>query len=116
MLKTPQEFLQELGLSIRTRRLGRNWSQEEAARRAGMGARTWRRMEASGQATIENLVNAAIALRCEDRVLELFPAPAARSMDELLVQQRAEAAASKAKPRRARKAAKPRQAKRGAKN
>lgn len=67
-----------------------------------MGFRTWRRMETKGQATIENLVNAAIALRCEDRLLELFPAPAARSMDELLEQQRT--AATKAKPKRPRKA------------
>jgi transcriptional regulator with XRE-family HTH domain len=88
MLKTVPELLLELGMSIRARRLGRNWSQDEAARRAGMGLSTWARMETSGQATIENLVHAAVALRCEERLLELFPAPAARSMDELLQQQR----------------------------
>jgi transcriptional regulator with XRE-family HTH domain len=109
MLKTSEELLRELGQSVRARRLGQNWSQKEAAERAGMGFRTWRRMEASGQATIENLVNAAIALRCEDRLLALFPVPAARSMDELLAQQRT-SATTKAKPKRPRKAARAKQA------
>jgi hypothetical protein len=68
-----------------------------------MGVRTWRRMEQSGQATIANLVNAAIVLRCEDKLSELFPAPPARSMDELLQQQQREAA-EEARPHRARKA------------
>jgi transcriptional regulator with XRE-family HTH domain len=103
MWKTPEELLRELGQSIRARRLGQNWSQQEAAQHAGVGLRTWRRMEANGQATIATLVSAAIALRCEDRMLDLFPAPAARSMDELLDQQRA-AAATRAKPKRPRKA------------
>lgn len=88
MLKTPQELMSDLGAAIRARRATQNWSQSEAAARAGMGLRTWRRMEATGQATIENLVNAAVALRCEEGLADLFPAPAARSMDELLEQQR----------------------------
>ncbi len=89
MLKTPQELLNELGASIRTRRLAQRWSQTEAAERAGIGLRTWKRLEASGQTTVGNLVNAAIALRCEDGLARLFPAPAAGSMDELLERQTA---------------------------
>jgi transcriptional regulator with XRE-family HTH domain len=104
MLKTPDELLHELGAAIRARRIGQRWSQEEAAVRAGMGVRTWRRMETSGQATIETLVNAAIALRCEQGLAQLFPAPAARGLDELLARQAAEA-----KPRSRQRA--PRQAK-----
>ena len=77
----------ELGAAIRARRIGQRWSQEEAAVRAGMGVRTWRRMETSGQATIENLVNAAIALRCEQGLAQLFPVPAASSLDALLERQ-----------------------------
>lgn len=88
MMKTVPELMADLGAAIRARRTGQNWSQSEAATRAGMGLRTWRRMEATGQATIENLVNAAVALRCEDKLAHMFPAPAARSMDELLDQQR----------------------------
>lgn len=103
MLKTAHELLADLGDAVRTRRIGHNWSQEEAARRSGMGVRTWRRLESGGQATIENLVNAAIALRCEEKLGELFPAPAASSMDELLRQQKA-AARPRRQRARARKA------------
>ena len=89
MLKTPPELLHDLGAAIRARRIGQGWSQAEAAARAGMGVRTWRRMEADGQATIGNLVNAAIALRCEEGLAQLFPPPAAGSLDELLQRQAA---------------------------
>jgi transcriptional regulator with XRE-family HTH domain len=91
MLETPGELLHELGAAIRARRIGQRWSQEQAAARAGIGVRTWRRMETSGQATIENLVNAAIALRCEQGLAQLFPAPAASNLDELLRRQTAAA-------------------------
>ena len=96
MLKTPQEFLQELGEAIRARRIGQGWSQNEAASRAGVGLRTWRRLEIDGQATIATLVDAAIALRCEEGLSQLFPAPAASSLDDLLMRQ---ASAAKPKPR-----------------
>ena len=96
MLKTPQEFLHELGETIRARRIGQGWSQHEAASRAGVGLRTWRRLETGGQATIDTLINAAIALKCEEGLSQLFPAPAARSLDDLLTRQ---AAAAKSKLR-----------------
>jgi transcriptional regulator with XRE-family HTH domain len=88
VLKTHYEMLADLGAAIRARRIAQNWSQEEAARRAGMGVRTWRRLEAAGKATTENLLSAAVVLRCEDRFSELFPQQEPRSMDELLEQQR----------------------------
>lgn len=91
MLVTPLELLQQLGESIRARRIGQGWSQAEAASRAGVGLRTWRRLETGGQATIDTLVCAAIALRCEEGLSQLFPAPAARSLDALLARQAAEA-------------------------
>jgi transcriptional regulator with XRE-family HTH domain len=87
MLKTSTELLAELGAAIRTRRVAQQWSQEEAAVRAGMGVRTWRRMEKTGQATVESLVQAAVALRCEETLALLFPAPAAASMNDLLARQ-----------------------------
>jgi transcriptional regulator with XRE-family HTH domain len=89
MLKTPSEILHELGEAIRARRIGQGWSQSEAALRAGVGLRTWRRLEIGGQATIDTLVNAAIALRCEEGLSQLFPAPAARNLDDLLARQAA---------------------------
>jgi len=104
MLQTAQEHQQAIGRAIRARRVGQNWSQAEAARRAGMNARTWGRMERLGQATIENLVNAAIALRCEDQLKLLFPLPRARSMDELLQQQSAAESAQHQRKRPTRRA------------
>lgn len=53
-----------------------------------MAYRTWRRMEGEGQASIEDLVRAAIALRCDEGLTTLFPEPPAGSMDELLARQR----------------------------
>jgi transcriptional regulator with XRE-family HTH domain len=87
MLKTPEELREELGRAIRLRRLGQGWSQEEAATRAGMGLSTWKRMEANGPSLVENLINAALALRCEDGISQLFPPPAASTLDELLRRQ-----------------------------
>ncbi len=91
MLKTPEELRLELGQAIRARRIGRGWSQEEAARRAGMGISTWKRMETNGPSLVENMINAAFALRCEDGFSQLFPAPAAANLDELLQRQAARA-------------------------
>ncbi len=89
MLKTPKELRLELGQAIRFRRIARGWSQEEAAKRAGMGTSTWKRMETQGPSLVENMINAAFALRCEDGISKLFPAPAASNLDELLQRQAA---------------------------
>jgi transcriptional regulator with XRE-family HTH domain len=87
MLKTPEELRQELGQAVRKRRIGQRLPQEEAAKRAGMGLSTWKRMEAHGPSLVENLINAAITLRCEEGLSQLFPPPAASSLDELLKRQ-----------------------------
>jgi len=105
MLKTAPELLTDLGDAVRARRVAQNWSQIQAAKRAGMSKSTWQRLEATGQATTENLVSAAIALRCEDGFAQLFPAPLPQSMDELLEQQRQNAPAPK-RQRPSRKAGK----------
>lgn len=91
MLKTYAELLQELGQRIGARRKALGWTQQEAAERSGVNYRTWRRLEGMGQASIEDLVKAAVALRCEDALEGLFPAPAASTLDELLRQQKAQA-------------------------
>ncbi len=87
MLLTVDEMTRGIGRRIRDRRLGLGSSQRNAAERAGVAYRTWRRMEADGKASIEDLVRATIALRCEEQLGALFPVPAAATMDELLAQQ-----------------------------
>lgn len=88
MESTLQDQLSTIGQRIKARRLGLNLTQQAAAARAGVAYRTWRRMEGEGHASIEDLVRAAIALRCDDGLAALFPEPAASSMDELLARQR----------------------------
>jgi transcriptional regulator with XRE-family HTH domain len=97
VLKTASEILGDLGAAVRERRLALGLSQEQAAMRAGVGLRTWRRLESHGHATLETVVNAALVLRCEQHLSQLFPAPAAASLDDILKQQ----AASEGRRRRA---------------
>ena len=87
MLKTASELVHDLATRIRVRRLALNIAQQEAAQRSGIAYRTWRRLETEGKASIEDLIKAAIALRCEEDLEALFPAPAASTLDHLLAQQ-----------------------------
>lgn len=89
MIETPRELAFALGQRIKARRLAMGFTQADAAARAGVAYRTWRRLESEGKASIEDLVRAAIALRCERDLAALFPEPAATSMDALRQQQRA---------------------------
>lgn len=88
MILTVNEQRDALGQRIKTRRIALNFTQQIAAERAGVAYRTWRRMESDGSASIDDLIRAAYALRCEDGIEALFPEPVARSMEELLQMQR----------------------------
>lgn len=88
MILTVNEQRDTLGQRIKMRRIALNFTQQVAAERAGVAYRTWRRMETDGSASIDDLIRAAYALRCEDGIEVLFPEPVARSMDELLEMQR----------------------------
>jgi transcriptional regulator with XRE-family HTH domain len=88
MILTLQDHMQGLGQRIKARRLALDLTQQAASAKAGVAHRTWRRMEGEGKASIEDLVRAAFALRCDEGVAGLFPELAANSMDELLAQQR----------------------------
>jgi transcriptional regulator with XRE-family HTH domain len=87
MLKTAEELLQELGRTVCDRRIAQGLSQLEISERSGVPLRTWKRLEGQGAGSLRHLIQAAIALRCEDNLALLFPAPAAASMDELLARQ-----------------------------
>jgi transcriptional regulator with XRE-family HTH domain len=91
MLKTAEELHQELGRSVRDRRIAQGLSQLEISARSGVPLRTWKRLEGKGEGSLRHLIQAAIALRCEDNLALLFPAPKAASMDELLSRQAATA-------------------------
>lgn len=102
MLHTPSEIAADLGRKIQHRRLAMNLTQVNAAARAGVSYRTWRRLEAEGKASIDDLVRAAVALRCEQDLFSLFPEPVASSMDALLEQKRM---TERTTPKRRRRAA-----------
>lgn len=91
MMKTAEELLRELGRAIRDRRIAHGFSQLEMSARSGVPLRTWKRLEGQGEGSLRHVVQAAIALRCEDNLASLFPAPAAASMDDLLARQAATA-------------------------
>jgi len=90
--------LLELAAQIKARRLALGWLQNDTARRAGVPLRTWQRLENAGEASVADLVKAAVALRCEEGLAALFPEPAATSLDELL--KREAAAGARRAPRR----------------
>ncbi|PIB90512.1 DNA-binding protein [Caulobacter sp. FWC2] len=100
MLRTISEIQADLAGRIRARRIGLQLTQRAASERAGVAYRTWRRLEADGSASIEDMIRASLALRCEVPIDELFPPTVAQSLDELLAQQ----AKAKAAPKRVRKA------------
>lgn len=106
MLKTASELVQELADRIRVRRLTLGLPQQEAAERSGVAYRTWRRLETQGKASIEDLIKAAIALRCEEALAGLFPEPAAASLDDLLKSQAASQSRSQSDRKTARARAK----------
>jgi transcriptional regulator with XRE-family HTH domain len=91
MMKTAEELRRELGRTVRDRRIAQGLSQLEISARSGVPLRTWKRLEGQGEGSLRHLIQAAIALRCEDNLALLFPAPAAASMDELLARQAAAA-------------------------
>lgn len=105
MFQTPAEMMTALGLRIKRRRLAMGYTQVDAAARAGVAYRTWRRLEATGKASIGDLICAAIALRCEQDLAALFPEPAATSMEALL---RAQKSASATAPKQRVRAPSPR--------
>ena len=87
MLRTSTELAQDLADQVKARRLALGLTQQEAAQRSGVAYRTWRRLETQAKASIEDLIKAAIALRCEETLAMLFPEPAAASLDDLLKHQ-----------------------------
>ena len=99
MILTLADHMLGIGQRIKARRLALNLTQQAASAKAGVAHRTWRRMEGEGKASIEDLVRAAIALRCDEGIARLFPEMAASGMDELLAQQRRAAKSTRQRAR-----------------
>jgi transcriptional regulator with XRE-family HTH domain len=79
-----REILSAVGERARQLRLLRKLRQAELATRAGVGIATIQRFEATGTASIENVLRIAMALSAETAFDKLFEAPAYASLDEAL--------------------------------
>lgn len=69
---------------LKSRRLEKNFSQKEFAKRAGIGYDAYLRFEISGEITLRNLVLCAIALDDVENFNILFDKKSYASIDEIL--------------------------------
>lgn len=82
-LLAPAEVSRLIGERIVELRLTFNWKRETLASRAGISVATLRRLETTGQASLDHLLKVALALGCLDQFEQLFKPPPARSIAEL---------------------------------
>lgn len=85
-------LLSQLAARAKALRLAENLTQQQLAARAGVGVMTVKRFEASGLATLENVVRMALALRAEQPLDALFERAPYASIDDAI--------AAPTKPRR----------------
>jgi transcriptional regulator with XRE-family HTH domain len=91
------EMLVSVGARARETRLRQNLSQDQLARKAGVGIATIQRFEKDGHASMQNALRIAFALGAESGFDGLFELPEYASLDEAL------ARPQETKRRRARK-------------
>ena len=72
-----------LGDRAKALRLGRGWTRETLASRAGVSASSLKRFETTGKASLELVLKAAGALGRLDEFGKLLAPPPARSIEEL---------------------------------
>ena len=89
--RTTEEWLAELGTSLRQRRLRAELTQEDLARLAGLGLSSVKHLESGQGANLASLVKVVRALGAEDWLAALAPPddPAVSPMQLLHQQQRA---------------------------
>lgn len=81
---TPEKILSDIAERTRARRLERNLTQKNFAKRAGVGYDAYRKFESTGDITLRNLVLCAIALDDLEGILSLFTKKSYQSIDEIL--------------------------------
>jgi len=98
--RTTAEWLAVLGAALRDRRIRAGLTQEELARRAGLGLSALKHLESGHGANLTSLVKAARALGCEDWLAALAPlAEPAVSPMQLLRRQQGRLPARRRAPR-----------------
>lgn len=84
IMMSPAELAAELGSRIRDERLRQNLTQRTLAARAGVSRLTVTRMEATGGATLTNLLSVVVALRRVDTLEGLLRPPEPQTFDEFI--------------------------------
>ena len=82
-LQTPRDIARSLAGRVKTLRLERGWTQQEAAGRAGLALATYRRFERTGRISLERLLKLAVIFDARAGFEHLFAAGPARSLVEL---------------------------------
>jgi len=82
-VQSPREIALALARRVKVLRLDRGWTQEEAAKRAGLALATYRQFERTGQISLERLLKLALVLDALAGFDHLFVRPPARSLSEL---------------------------------
>ncbi len=83
-MESYRESLVQLGERVRALRFIRGLKQSELASRAGVSIGVVQRLEATGRASIENVLRVAMALGAEEGVERLFEPIRFRTLDEAL--------------------------------
>lgn len=71
-INSPREVAQALGERLRAQRLAQNLSQNEVAQMAGLSLGALRKLEQSGQSSLQSLLCAAQALGLLNEINDLF--------------------------------------------
>lgn len=72
ILMPPNEVLEALGQRVREQRLAQSLPQRELAQMAGLSLGALRKLESSGQSSMETLIRVVQALGLVDELSELF--------------------------------------------
>ncbi|MEX0893809.1 MAG: helix-turn-helix transcriptional regulator [Gemmatimonadota bacterium] len=82
-LQSPRDMARMLARRVKGLRLGRGWTQQETAERAGIAPATYRRFERTGQISLDRLLKLAVILDARAGFDQLFPRSPAQSLAEL---------------------------------
>ena len=91
-LRSPDDTRSQLADKLRRLRLNRGWKQSTLAERSGVSLGSLRRFESTGKVSLDNLLKLAFTLHRLDDFDHVFDPPPARTMDELLEQDKDEPA------------------------
>jgi transcriptional regulator with XRE-family HTH domain len=94
-LYSPNEILTSVGQRARALRVNRRKRQSDLAASAGIALTTLKRFERGDRVGFDVVARVALALGCDQGLVDLFPVPDPRSIDDILRAQR--------KPQRVRK-------------